>query len=200
MLAGQKIFGVGLNKTGTTTLRYCGLALGLKCKGCDRGLLKAFRQNHLDPIRESVAHFDLFEDWPWPLAYQQLDQWFPGSKFILTVRQNEHKWLESLKSHAMRSRPFLHCRKLAYGHGYPQGHEADFLAFYQRHNQAIRDYFAQRPDDFLEICWENGDGFDRLCTFLELPIPQVEVPHLKKGSDLKPHFWREALNRFLCHF
>ncbi|MHC4376201.1 MAG: hypothetical protein ACYS26_06360 [Planctomycetota bacterium] len=34
-----KIFGIGLNKTGTTTLGQCGRILGLRCTSFDRDLL-----------------------------------------------------------------------------------------------------------------------------------------------------------------
>jgi hypothetical protein len=111
-----KVFGIGLNKTGTTTLGECGKILGLCCTSCDKGLLEdVASRNDFSRIIHKVNQHDLFEDWPWPLIYKQLDQMFPGSKFILTVRSSEGKWLESLKNHSMRTHPIGHCRRLAYG-------------------------------------------------------------------------------------
>jgi hypothetical protein len=34
-----KVFGIGLNKTGTTTLHECGKILGYRCTSCSRSLL-----------------------------------------------------------------------------------------------------------------------------------------------------------------
>jgi len=179
-----KVFGIGLNKTGTTTLGQCGRILGLRCTSCDRTLLEDFAsRNDLSRIIHRVNHHDLFEDWPWPLIYQQLDQMFPGSKFILTVRSSEDKWLESLKSHSMRTHPIRHCRKLAYGFNFPHKHEKEHIEFYRRHNDSVRSYFDGRSKDFLELCWENGDGWEKLCNFLGYDVPEAPLPHANKGKD-----------------
>ncbi len=88
-----KVFGIGLGKSGTTTLGRC---------------LKVLRFNHFEPaelprrelvsdvrlrddfsrIKEVVERFDSFEDIPWPCVYKRLDQDYPNSKFILTVRKD----------------------------------------------------------------------------------------------------------------
>ena len=121
-----KIFGIGLNKTGTTTLSQCGRILGYRCTSCSRSLLEDWvLRNDLSRIRAVVNQFDLFEDWPWPLIYQELDLMFPGSKFILTTRRNESLWLASLKKHSMRTHPTQHCRQLAYGYSFPHRHEKE---------------------------------------------------------------------------
>lgn len=43
-------------------------------------------------------------DPPIPILYEKLDQAYPGSKFILTVR-NEDKWLTSVRNHWSREHP-----------------------------------------------------------------------------------------------
>jgi hypothetical protein len=193
-----KVFGIGLNKTGTTTLGRCGKLLGYRYKGCDRSLLEDLvKRKDFTRTREVAQDFDLFEDWPWPLFYKELDQMFPGSKFILTVRKDANAWLASLKKHSMRTRPLRNCRKLAYGHHYPARHEAEFLACYRNHNDAVRAYFADRKDDFLEICWEDGHGWDELCGFLGVEKPDVPIPHANKGAGKRPKRVRLVLNRLL---
>lgn len=60
-----KIFGIGLNKTGTTTLRQSGKILGLRCTGHDKILLEDFvLNNDLSQIYAKVEAYDLFQDWP----------------------------------------------------------------------------------------------------------------------------------------
>jgi hypothetical protein len=193
-----KVFGIGLNKTGTTTLGECGKILGLCCTSCDKGLLEdVASRNDFSRIIHKVNQHDLFEDWPWPLIYKQLDQMFPGSKFILTVRSSEGKWLESLKNHSMRTHPTGHCRKLAYGFNFPHKHEKEHVRFYRKHNEGVRSYFDGRSKDFLELCWENGDGWEKLCNFLGCVHPGVPFPHANKGKDILVGKKRVLMNRLM---
>lgn len=194
----SKIFGIGLNKTGTTTLGQCGKILGFRCTSCDKGLLEDFViRNDFTRIKQKVSQFDLFEDWPWPLIYKDLDRMFPGSKFILTVRHSEEKWLESLKNHSMKTPPSNHCRKLAYGFNFPHKNEKDHIEFYRRHNDNVRSYFKNRSNDFIELCWENGDGFEELCSFLNCNVPDVPFPHANKGANNLVSKKRLLTNRLL---
>lgn len=195
-----KIFGIGLNKTGTTTLGQCGKFLGFRCTSCDRDLLEDFvLRSDFTRIEKKINDYDLFEDWPWPLIYKQLDQRLPGSKFILTVRKSEDAWLKSIKNHAMRTHPMKHCRKLAYGFNYPHKHEKDYIEFYRRHNDSVRSYFKNRSGDFIELCWESGDGFDKLCGFLNCNAPDVPFPHANKGADQKVGKMRVLINTLLSN-
>ena len=193
-----KIFGIGLNKTGTTTLGECGSILGYRCTSFDRDLLTdVVHKRDFARVEQTVARFDLFEDWPWPLIYEHLDQTFPGSKFILTVRADEDRWLSSLKKHSMMTHPIRHCRKLAYGHRYPHGHEEAHLSLYREHNDAARSYFSSRRTDFRELCWENGDGWKELCEFLGQEIPTLPFPHKNRSAQMETSAIRLASNRLM---
>ena len=197
----MKVFGIGLNKTGTTTLGKCGEILGYRCFSGNRSLLKdIILQKDFNRIKETVKQNDLFEDWPWPLIYKELDEMYPNSKFILTVRRNEQVWLESLKQHSLRTRPFLHSRKLAYGYNFPTHKEKEHIEFYRKHNESVRNHFAGREEDFIEICWESGDDFTKLCNFLGREIPNLAIPHANKGSSVqisRKRYWMNKLLIFL---
>ena len=180
-----KVFGIGLNKTGTSTLAECGKALGYKTYSCSRKLTKdVVVDRNFSNTFSVVDKYDFFEDWPWPLIYKQLDKAYPGSKFILTKRSTPSVWLNSLKKHSMRTKPFQHCRKLAYGYNYPHGHESAFLNFYSEHNAEVREYFKNRSNDLLEVCWESGHGYEELCDFLNRPNINESMPHVNKGDDV----------------
>jgi hypothetical protein len=196
-----KIFGVGLNKTGTTTLGQCGALLGLNCTSFDRDLLHDVVKNkNLDRVEEIVGNYDLFEDWPWPLLYRELDEMFPGSKFILTTRVDSATWLNSLKAHSMRTSPLHHPRKMIYGYNYPHGNEEYFLDFYTQHNNDVREYFKDRPNDFREFCWEQGDGIDQLCSFLGMDLVQQKMPHANRSKDNEPSLINGFLNGIFKRF
>jgi hypothetical protein len=195
----QKVFCIGLNKTGTTTLARCAQILGYLPAGCDKKLLREFaRHERTDGARRIAMQHDFFHDWPWPLIYREMDRAFPGSKFVLSIRGSEDHWLDSLKRHSLRTHPWRHCRKLAYGFNYPHRHEAHHLELYRRHNDEVRYYFRSRPSDLLVVCWEEGDGWDRLCGFLGKPVPASAFPHENRGEDQSPGHLRVLANRLLA--
>lgn len=181
----HKIFGIGLNKTGTTTLESCGKILGYSCTSCNKNLLNDVIKKDFTSIGNTVDKFDFFQDWPYPLIYKELDNMYPNSKFILTIRNNEETWLNSLKCHSLRTHPVNHCRKLAYGYNYPHHFEKEHIDFYINHNRKVHEYFTNRRGDFLEICWENGDSWEKLCSFLGEEVPNHAFPHSNKGNKQK---------------
>jgi type II secretion system protein G len=182
----RKVFGLGLNKTGTTTLGKCLRQLGYRHVSCRRDLLHLLRAGDLEPIFKVIDEYDCFEDWPFPLMYRELFERY-GDKacYILTTRSSPQRWVESLKSHALRSPSDQQCRSLVYGFEYPHGHEDEHLAFYERHNADVRAFFREREAEtlFLELCWERGDGWEALCTFLGHAVPSVPFPHSNRGAD-----------------
>jgi hypothetical protein len=60
------------------------------------------KRNQLEPVLQEAAKFETFEDWPWFAIYRELDQRFPDSKFILTVRKDTATYIASLKAHHER--------------------------------------------------------------------------------------------------
>ena len=161
-----KVFGLGLNKTGTSTLGVCFKHFGFRHVSCRPDLLRSYRAGNLAPIWGVADAHDTFEDWPWPLMYRELyERYADCARYILTVRSSPEVWLESLKKHSLRTHPSRHCRMDAYGYNYPHGHEAEHLAAYAKHNAEVRAFFAGCPELFLEVCWENGEGWGPLCSF-----------------------------------
>jgi hypothetical protein len=182
-----KVFGIGLNKTGTTTLGVCLKELGYNTKGYTRNSKKLLRQIVLDGnyrnVNPTVFQYDAFEDWPWPLIWPYLDKQWPGSKFILTLRKTPEEWLESVKMHSKNSTPIPISRKAAYGFYYPFGHESEYIEAYCRHERKVREYFKYRESDLLVINWDEGDGWEELCRFLGCPVPDISLPHANSSGE-----------------
>lgn len=166
----MKIFGIGLNKTGTKTLGECLKFLGCNHLNYNELACSLWVEGDLNGLQEIASAYDSFEDWPWGLVYAAMDQAFPGSRFILTTRISAEAWYESLCHHARKVGP-TRIRKAAYGHYMPQGHKDEHIAFYERHNASVRAHFAGRPGALLEVCWERGDGWEQLCPFLGKEVP-----------------------------
>lgn len=200
----MKVFGIGLNKTGTSTLRDCCRQFGLRHVSCRRDLLIAYRRGALDEVFAVIDQHDSFDDWPWPLMYRELYDRYAGqgAKFVLTLRASPDKWLRSLKKHALYTIPGEHCRGLAYGHNYPFRHEAHHLDFYRRHADEVRTFFQAQgaADRLLEVCWENGDGWPELCRFLDLPVPEVPFPHANVTGSRRQPILRALRNRYAAGY
>lgn len=186
----QKIFGIGFHKTGTTSLRRALEALGYRVTGPNGVRDPEIATHARKLVLELAEQFDAFQDNPWPLFYRELDQHYPGSKFILTKRPPE-RWIASVVRHfGTDSTPM---RELIYGagRGHPAGNEDHYLEVYNRHNAEVMEYFRDRPDDLLVLEFEKGDGWDKLCPFLNLAIPSMPFPQAGTANDRE-----ERLSRF----
>ena len=190
-----KIFGIGLNKTGTTTLGRVLMDMGKKHCSCRLDILNECREGKFEKFFETISRRESFEDWPWPLYFRLIDCYFPNSKFILTTRISVDVWLESLKKHSLRTGK-RHCRSLAYGLEYPHLDEKYMKDFYTNHNNYVRDYFKGRNNDFLEICWERGDDLEKVYKFLNKPITEnLSIPHLNKSTSKKTAYNIQRLKK-----
>ncbi len=116
----RKVFGIGFHKTGTTSLAEAMRMLGYRVTGPDwihtSDIAGTVQRRALRRARK----FDAVQDNPWPLLFRELDEAFPDSLFVLTVRETD-EWLRSLLQHAgSESTPM---RRWIYGVGSPVGHE-----------------------------------------------------------------------------
>src|ERR1044072_8946295 len=97
-----KVVGIGLPKTGTTSLGYCFRRFGFKHHTFDMDLAVKVKRNQVDEVLARAEKFESFEDWPWLSICRELDQRFPGSRFILTVRKDAATYVRSLQGHHER--------------------------------------------------------------------------------------------------
>lgn len=182
----QKVFCIGFHKTGTTSLNRALRQLGYHvCRRLDTlqdlvptvNILQALKENELQEILAIVEQFDAFVDNPWPLLYKELDQKYPNSKFILSVRE-EKEWLNSSVNYFGTSESEI--RSLIYGKGSPVSNEAIYLERYRRHNLEVKTYFKNRPHDLLILDIKEEHKWDQLCHFLGKPKPTVPYPFENK--------------------
>ena len=177
----MKVVGIGLNKTGTKTLGACLRHWGFRHRSCDYEAFQLWRHGRIDDLLRSMEQYDSFEDWPWPLVYRDIDRAFAGTKFILTRRATAETWFASLCRHATRKGPSEY-RASIYGHDMPHDRKTEHVAVYERHNRSVRAYFHDRPDQLLEVSWEEGDGWDLLARFLGLAVPRIPFPHANRSA------------------
>lgn len=181
-----RIFGIGLHKTATTSLHMALKILGFKSGHWQnahwaKAIWREMNQAGKSPTLEK---FYALSDLPIPLLFRRLDAAYPGSKFILTTR-DEWKWLDSVERHwspafnKFRTQwdndPFSHrVHQILYGRS--DFHSKTFLARYRRHNAEVMEYFKDRPSDLLVMDMETCSGWKELCGFLGALIPREPYP------------------------
>lgn len=159
-----KVFAIGFNKTGTTSLDRIFAELG-------------YRSYHGTAWRDTARrmifqHYDAFSDGP-PDDFAVLDQRFPGSKFILQVR-NLDEWIDSRLEHIKRL-PHLRGK----GPDWVVSEDAirTWVSKRNQHHARVLDYFNQRPNDLLVVNYiRDPDAAARICTFLNRPV-SAQKPH-----------------------
>lgn len=97
---GPKVFGIGFGKTGTKSLQSILQTLGYRMPNQqeqEMRIVKALHAGDFQPLIDVVSQHDAFQDKPFSqgVTYAQVDALFPGSKFILTVRDPD-EWFDSL--------------------------------------------------------------------------------------------------------
>jgi hypothetical protein len=188
----QKIFCIGRNKTGTTSLKKAmrdfGYITGNQRKA--ERLIQYYKTRNFKPIIEYCKTAQFFQDAPfsWPFTFIAMDVAFPGSKFILTVRDNPDQWYRSLtkfhgKRMAQESLPTkedlqndTYCYKgwawevnqMIYDVSEDEPYQKDILInHYEAHNAYVLDYFKYRSKDFLLLNVAEENSYYKLCKFLE---------------------------------
>ncbi len=191
MSARPKVFCIGFQKTGTTSLFAALTTLGYRTAAVvGRDLdADALAERGAQLCIETAARFDAAQDMPWPIFFRELDRAYPGSKFILTVREPQ-SWFASIEKH-FGDRPdemqaFIYGRDAAA----PVGARARYLEVHARHERDVRAHFAARPDDLLIMDLEAGDGWPALCGFLGAPVPAEPFPVRNRSDDRKRFSYR----------
>ena len=176
----RKVFCIGFHKTGTKSLAAALTMLGYRVTGPNGVDDPDIAHNVQQMAFRLVEQFDAFQDNPWPILYRELDQRYPGSRFILTLRPTE-AWIRSQVRHfGTRSTPM---REWIYGVGCPAGNEPIYIARYERHNTEVLHYFRNRPGDLLVLRLTQGEGWEKLCPFLGKQIPDIEFLHVNRAED-----------------
>jgi hypothetical protein len=147
----NKVFCIGLNKTGTTSLHLAFQKMGLK----------SFHGGTFD------YRIDAFSDGRYYQNYKDLDKLSPNSKFILNTRELRPWILSRIK----------HCQQPGKGH-YTPGWEKDSRCDSDRIEEwveqrwqlyrEIKEYFKDRPTDLLVLDVCGGDNYQQICPFLDL--------------------------------
>lgn len=169
----MKIFGVGLTRTGTTSLAVAMTQVGYN------------NVVHYPSERTLFAgQYDGAFDLPVVINYKALDKVFPESRFIYTVREKDD-WLDSMEKYLERketnSGQQRTSRILVYGN--PVFDRGLYSFAYDRHHNDVLAYFKTRPQDLLTLNICGGDGWAPLLSFLGIDASVDSFPHEHQHID-----------------
>ena len=168
----SKIFGIGLSRTGTTSLTEALKILGYTAK------------HYPEP-----TDFDLYDaltDIPVAAAFEELDQKYSNSKFILTIRDDLKSWGESANLVMKRptSEKAYAIREASFGLRM-SAPDTDWPTIHEKHINRVRNYFQSRVQDLLVLPLEYHDKWQPLCHFLNKPVPNQPYPWWNRRKTLK---------------
>lgn len=194
----RKIFCIGLNKTGTSSLHAAFKILAIKSvhfkDDSGNNIKDIILNNYLskDNILQGLEHYDAFSDWNKGNhsldIFKEFDKQYPNSKFILNIREVS-AWLDSREKHVKRNQE----RKKKYPNEditWLKIDRASWETYYHNHYNEVFDYFKNRKDDLLIFDVSKGDGWEKLCPFLDVPIPNVPFPRKNTAPENKSLLYR----------
>jgi len=164
-------FGIGLGRTGTATL----------CKAFD---ILGFRAKHYPNQKDlrNLTKWDFVDDGCIPVMYEDLDIKYPDSKFIYTYR-DLNSWIKSVQRLFGTQNTHNVARIPTYGT--PDFNEKILRKRFVEHQEKVLQYFKDRPEDFITLNFSLGDGWEKLCMFLGVNMPDIPFPHLNKANYIK---------------
>lgn len=193
-----KVFCIGCNKTGTTSLEKELVALGYILGDQRQAELlydAHYFKGNFAPIIDYCRSAEAFQDAPFscPETFKHLDKAFPKAKFILSVRDDAEQWYRSITRFHAKSfndgkiptyevlKEVDYLRK-----GYAATiidlfgstkeepyHKESLIKFYNGHNESVMKYFSARPNDLLVINLSRAGDYQRFLDFLGTTSPRT---------------------------
>ncbi|MTI38300.1 sulfotransferase family protein [Fulvivirga lutimaris] len=203
----QKVFNIGFPKSGTTSFEYAMDILGYKVYHGNWRLkhndymLALWIHRDFEEIRRMSTYWEAFADAPWggTELYKELYQWYPDAKFIYTVRDAED-WYQSIIKmltrydsnlltaldtyHANQRYGFANFIKHTFDITNLEGVKQKMIDHYNDHYSTAIEFLKANEVDILEFDSNEGNGWNKLCSFLDKPIPKKKYPYLNKHSNL----------------
>jgi len=202
-----KVIGAGFGRTGTNSLK---LALETLASQPCHHMLEVLPSEDQTKWFHDKAHgknvhwdevFDKFGsavDWPSSAYYQELAEYYPESKIILSVR-NPDNWYDSTKETiyfistaipkwilflSSKKRKIYEMIQKTIWQGVFDGKFEDRDYAIKVFNDHIKTVKSVIPEDRLLI-HEAKDGWEPLCEFLGKPIPDQPYPRVNEAKAFK---------------
>jgi hypothetical protein len=182
------VIGAGWGRTGTFSLKHALERLGLRTHHMHEVFLHPEQSEQFLAAARGYADWDLIYrdydatvDWPGAAFWRELADAYPDAKVLLSTRPAD-EWYESYA--ATVRQPLLDgglgtwsdmVREVVIEREFcGAGDDREqLIAAFERHiDEVVSSVAAERL-----LVFEVGEGWDRLCDFLGLPVPGEPFPH-----------------------
>lgn len=184
----DKIFVIGFNKTGTTTLFYALGELGyiMSNQHDFERLYSKYVQGKIkkEDILKNCLKYEVFQDIPFslPKFYKEVDKKYSKCKFILTVRSSSNVWFNSFEKYYGGVEELKEDNYIEGGFLYNTFKEAyssenlnkkDCILAYEQHIKEVKESFISSNGRLLILDVSDDNSYYELCRFLgKKPIRQ----------------------------
>lgn len=179
----MKVFGIGLSKTGTKSLHYALLSMGLSSVHYPGKLsvpwIKGITQ------KEHMDGRTCFIDIPTPVFFKHLNEICHNAKFILTTR-DINSWIDSCEKHFKDDKKNFNnlikkIRRVTFGIDYFD--KEIFYDFYKKHLDDVFTYFYN-SNKLLTLDIDDYNKLEKLECFLNKKSVLNQYPYIKKEKTV----------------
>jgi hypothetical protein len=209
-----KVIGAGFGRTGTLSLKLALEQLGFgpcyhmietRRHPAHDALWLALGRGESDDWRAILEGYAATVDWPAVFVWKELVAAYPDAKVILTLRDPEAWYASAAETIFARMLDYEAALKQddvgaidpaqrahmtmvntvvvdkAFGGSLAKEHAIDV---FNAHNEAVR---RTVPPERLLI-YEAGEGWEPLCAFLRVPVPEAPYPKVNTTEDFANQF------------
>ena len=197
------IIGAGLGRTGTLSLKSALETLGFgPCyhmmeviqNPTHAALWAALAGGEDAVLGEILEPYAASVDWPGATYWREMIDLYPDAKVLLSLRDGEswHRSVmntiykamttempddvpEHIKTQGRMVRDVIFEKTFGGKLGDPE----HAIAIFDAHNKSVIDTV---PADNL-LVYRPGDGWEPICSFLDVPIPDEQYPHVNSSED-----------------
>lgn len=192
----EKIFCIGMSRTGSTSLS----------RALERIGYNTIHFNNGSKIIDWVDFFDAdaFLDAPVSARFETLYYSFENCKFIYLEREID-EWVKSISNFYDTKCPKeIGKYEINSGWGYSEGWPENNVSLRMMHknlytryeswreayiafDDRVVQFFEEKSNDkLLRLNVTGGEGWQKLCSFLDVPVPDGPFPHVNSGASSSP--------------
>lgn len=193
-----KIIGAGMGRTGTASLKVALESLGVgRCYHMTEVLKNPERTAGWIRAADGNADWDeIFNDYsatvdnPGCNFWKELSDYYPDAKVILTVR-DANKWFDSTNEtiHSVEFARFIENSPFGV---MIQKTIWDKMDNRMQDREYMVDFFTKRTSEIIDsiaaerlLVYQVSEGWEPLCKFLGVQIPDTEFPHINSREETK---------------
>ncbi|MEQ8924677.1 MAG: sulfotransferase [Fulvivirga sp.] len=202
----KKVFCLGVNKSGTTSIGSALKILGYKNLDFMDDNLILYDEGRILELLEISERWDSFSDTPWPHLYRELYKKYPEAKFIITQREAE-SWFKSVLNYYDSRIKYNHVNQLFlkfFGirnckikRRVTGKDKALFISKLVERDEKIIEWFSNKEHKLLKLNVPVDLNWKIICDFLEKPIPNTPFPHAMKTDTYSQYLYKYYKKRLV---